>query len=311
LHFLAISRLALFLFMEGLTATVALGNGISPDCRWIGPSPEKLMAMHLSSGQISGALGSEVIPFLQRNGIPVSFVSGLGGDPKVTLEISASTMLREVLDEVVHQAPDYRYAVVESRLLVYPRSAVYDAPVDVTPLEGALRASAVYAVLRELRAKSTPFQKLEIPMLPGAGMGWGKNLYSDVLDVGGARSAVEHLASLLGKRPSLTFRVLAEKDGSLSFSFNRVPLVRKLAVHAPATVGVGSTFNVVVTGTLSDGTEVSLDGPGCLVNYGASGGGILEIDEEGRVVARKKGIGSIAVQYEDQSANAQVTVHEK
>jgi hypothetical protein len=119
---------------------------------------------------------------------------------------------------------------------------------------------------------------------------------------------VEHLVSLLEKRPALAFRILLVENGNLSFGLDRVLLLRKVEAHVPAAVVVGATFSITVTATLVDGTVVTLEGAECGVNYGASGGGVLEVDETGRAIARKKGIGSIEVQYENQSASARVSV---
>jgi hypothetical protein len=146
LNFYSFLRHTLFALAIGFYAVVAFGDEVSPDCRWGGPTPEKVMAMHLSPGEISGPLGVKIIPYLQRSGIPISFISEASGDSKIHLEISASTVLHQVLDEIVRQSPSYRYGIVDKKLVIYPRLAAYDDVVNLAPLRGEFRASALYSI---------------------------------------------------------------------------------------------------------------------------------------------------------------------
>jgi len=97
-------------------------------------------------------------------------------------------------------------------------------------------------------------------------------------------------------------------DGHLVLDLNSTHLVENLKVHLPSAVRVGDSFDALVTGTLGDGTVVSLVGPECYVSYDVDRAEVLEIDGLGRAVARKKGVGTIVVTYEHQFARAQVEV---
>lgn len=277
-------------------------------CQWTGPPSEWVLARHPPAGEIAGSLGLEIIPLLQHGGIPVSFVSSPDGNEHVRLDINPATTMKEVLEEILRQAPAYRYGSVNDRLVIYPRDAAYDAPVHLSPPQRMTRAAAYFFVLRGLRAKVKVLQNLD-PILRSGGAHWGKTSLEDEVETGGTQSVIETLVSLVQKRPSQAFRV-APHGGRLGFEFVQISLVTELHLHIPSTVKVGETFAAEVSATLSDGTLVSLVGPECEVSFAASNPEIVRIDDEGRATAVRKGTGAVVVAYELKSAKAEVHVVE-
>src|ERR1700676_536831 len=74
-------------------------------CRWTGPPVEWVLARHPAAGEISGGLHSDVVPYLQRSGIPLSFVTETTGDERVGLRVGPGTTVEDVLEEIVRQVP--------------------------------------------------------------------------------------------------------------------------------------------------------------------------------------------------------------
>lgn len=265
-------RILLITLAIQLSAVLGAGSAPSTGCRWNDSSVEWILARPLPEGNVAGSLGSVLVPFLHRQGVPISFVSRPLEDVDVRLDIDTVTTVQKVLDEVVRQQAGYRYGVIMGRVVIYPTGDEFDRAIEVNRLSGT-RAQAMYSLLRDLKKKHRDFKDLELPALRGGG---GKNLHGDRVEIGGARSVVEHLASLTGERPAVAFRVLAAREGRLSFMLDWVPVVKKVEVHVPTSVEVGSTFEAKVTGTLIDGTVVSLGGPECGVEYEVTSTEVLE-----------------------------------
>lgn len=310
--------LAMFLGLAMLLSVLDVaGAQPSPGCRWNGPPAEWVLARHPPTGAVSGTLAAQIVPFLQRNGIPVCFVSTSAGDERVQLEVGPATTLQDVLEEIVRQAPGYKHAAVNGRVVLYPKGEMYDAPVDLGQMRSMTRAAAYFFVLGELRSKTKALQNV-FPSLRsegarsepdrGEGAGGDKMPYGDTIEVGGSRSIVEHLVSLVQKRPQKAFRVDPAERGKVYFEFVAVDLIAALDLHLPRSVTVGESFEVGVSGTLQDGTAVSLVGPDCEVSYGTHDPQVVEIDNLGRAIARKKGVGTVIAKYESKSATAQVKV---
>jgi hypothetical protein len=276
-------------------------------CQWNGPSAEWVLARHLPAGEVTGPLGSEIVEFLHRYG-PVSFISTATGDQSIRLEIGKGATIREALNQVIRQAPEYRYSVFHGKVVIYPKEAIYDKPVDIGPIKTMKRASAIFFVTRGLRENVNSLQALEMPTLRGASLEGVKSPSDDLIEVGGERSAVGHLLSLIQKRPSQSFRVLAMGVNHLELGIYWTKLIVKLEVRLPPMVKVGEMVDAVVTGTLGDGSVVSLVGSECGVSYATVAPAVMEIDELGHAVAHKEGVGRVVVRYEDTSAQAQIRI---
>jgi hypothetical protein len=277
-------------------------------CSWTGPPVEWVLARHPDAGEISGGLHSDIVPYLRGSGIPLSFVTETIGDERVGLRVGPGTTVEDVIKEIVRQVPQYRYGAVDGRIVIYPQGEVYDRQIDLGEPQSLTRAAAYFFVLRALREKTSAFQRIS-PGLSGGGAGWGKRPLADIIEVGGSRSLIGHLVSLVHKRPTESFDMAATDDGRLYFNFVRVDFVSQLELHLPPSVKVGETFEAGLTAKLADGSLVSLTGPDCGVTYATNDPEALKIDDGGHGVARKKGVWRVAANYEalpDASAEVRV-----
>ena len=297
----AISSLALV-----LGALHAAQAAPSAGCAWNGPSIEWIMKREIPAVQVSGSLGAAIVPFLQRHNVPISFVSAAMEDPQIRLALSPSATVRDTVAEIIRQAPGFRYGVVDERLVIYPKGNEYDRVLNLGETKTVSRAKAYFTVLQALREKCQELRGLEIGF-SGEWLGSGKMPFADQIEVGGSRSVVEHLVSLLEKRPSATF-LLTPSRGKLVFTYHWVDLVETIELHVPSSAKVGETITAVVSGVLSDGRTVSLMGPDCEVGYGVSNPEVLEIAGIGQVVARRRGSAELSVEYEHRTATARVQV---
>jgi hypothetical protein len=279
-----------------LTAPIANHAQPSAGCPWSGPSERALLAQHPPTGQVTGTLAATIVPFLRRGGIPVCLVSVRGDDEQVRLALRPGATMQDVLSEIVRQAPRYQFRGMDGKLVIYPHGEIYDLPVDLGPRQSMTRAAAYFTVLGGLRNKIKDFEGLRAG-LRNEGTGWAKRSFADKIEVGGSRTVIEHLVSLVQKRPSKAFNVKVEALW-LSFEFVDLELLTRLDLHVPSTVRVGEPFQVEVTGKLVDGTVVSLAGPECWVSYATSDPEALEIDDSGRALARKKGVWTVYANYQ-------------
>ncbi len=272
-------------------------------CSWTGPDPDWIFDRTLPAVDLVGTLGSEVIGFLHDAGTPVSFISATAKPPEVRIQSSEPTTIRELLDEVTTQTPGYQLDVVDGKLVIYPLGEGYDALVDLGNPREIKRVSALFSVIRELRSKSLVLRGLRLPTLRPFG-----GLYGDLISVGGARTVVEHLASLVAGSPSATFLMLAGADGSMDFGLMWADVIEDLLLVVPEKVEVREEFQVIPRVIIAGGTPVTLIGLGCGVDYESTDESILKIDRSGRAVAITKGAGGVQAKYEAQVAYAKIEV---
>lgn len=277
------------------------------ECSWPGPSPEWVLAMNLTVEEMSGTLGKDIIALFHRQGIPVSFFSRPDGDPPISLVVIKGMTVQEALEEIVRQAPGYRYGVVDGKVVIFPVGDEYDVPISVTRTGTVTRAAAYIHLLRQLKTGSEALQDMAAPVLRGPNL-----LHRDLVEIGGAHSVVEHMTSLVRERGSAAFLVWCGEDrrlgGILHVALAWIPLVERIDVAVPAVVEPGAAFVVAVTATLVDGSVVRLAGPGCGVEYSPSKDGIVEIDEAGQGVARAEGTVNITIRYEDKIESRDIRV---
>lgn len=282
---------------------IAAAGAQPSGCSWDGPSVESLLAKRPPSGDRGGVLGTAIAAW-QRAGFPVSFVPDRG-DEQVGLGPGAT--LETMLKEIERQAPGYQFRTVDGKLVIYPRRKAFDTSVDLGPRQRMTRAAAYMTVLHQLALRVKDLAALRSG-ISNEGAGWGKLSYADSIEVGGSRTVIGHLMSLVQKRPALAFD-MTMAGMRLRYEFVDTPLVAKLELHLPSTVKVGETFNVEVAADLAEGTAATLSGPDCWVGYATSDPAGLEIDDAGRVTAHRKGIFKVYANYQHvPTASADITV---
>ena len=160
-------------------------------CSWNEPVPSWALDRTLSEIDLAGPVGAEVIPFLHEAGVPISFISMADDEPEVRIRHTGTISIRELLEDVLAQAPDYRLEIVSGKLVIYPFEG-FDALVDLGNLHETTRADAWITVFRGLRSKTRELREIRT-VLRGPFYG----LWDDLISVGGVRSAIEHLVSPL------------------------------------------------------------------------------------------------------------------
>ncbi len=274
-------------------------------CAWTEPPSESLLTRHPPAGTIKGSLTTAVVPLLRRSGVPLCLVA-TAGDAQVRL-VTAPATLAGVFQELVRQAPRYQFRGIDGKLVLYPRESVWDLPIDLGPRQSLTRAAGYFFVLRGLRAKVKELSKVSTGLHDG-GAGWGKRSLSDMIEVGGSRTVVEHLVSLAANRPGTVFDLSAQ-ESRLYFQLIDLPLIQSIEIHLPPKVNVGQAFQIEVSGKLADGTAISLTGPECWVAYASSDPAVLEIDDSGRGVAHQKGHFTVYANYQGvPDARAEINV---
>lgn len=273
-------------------------------CSWAGPKPEWTLDLTLPEVNLAGALGSrEVIGRLHAAGVSVSFISAAGAGPEVDFKRFEPISVRELLDELMAQAPDYRLSVVGGKLVIYPLDSGYDELVEVGDSREEKRIAAFDKVIKELRSKSPVLDGLRLPTLRPFG-----GLYGNLISVGGVRTVVEHLVSLVTGSPSANFVIRPRKDGAMQYGLMWADVVEALRLEMPRRVEVGEEFQVVPRVFLVDGTPVTLIGSGCGVRLESNDESLLEIYLDGRGVAIAEGTAWIQAKYEGITVNVKVEV---
>ncbi len=296
------TALVLGVLLGGIGATSLLHAETVGDCSWPGPDPDWILDRPLPRVDVVGPLGSrEVLDLLLDSGASISLISGAGKDPDVRFQRLESTTVRELLDEMIAQTPGYRLDVVGGKLVIYPYDSGYDAFVEIGDYRKVKRVAALGEVLRELRSKSPVLSGLQLPTLRPFGG------YGDLISVGGVRTVVEHLVSLVAGSPSASCVILPRADGSMQFSLVLAKVIDDFLLEAPKKVKVGAEFQVVPRVFLVDGTPVTLIGSGCGVRL-KSDESLLKIDQGGRAVAIANGTGWIQATYAKKTRHVKIEV---
>ncbi len=272
------------------------------DCSWTGPEPEWILDRPLPAVDLTGSLVPEVIKYLHAAGAPISAISRAEEDSEIRIQRPPGMTIRELLDEVMRQAPGYRLETVSGRLVIYPSGGAYDAVIELGEVREVKRAGAQISVVRELRSRSSPLPGLGT-VLRGPFFGTG-----DLIPFGGTRSVVEHLVSVTAGSPSIAFAVAPSRDGKMYFSLLRADVIEDFLLEVPEKVEVGEEFQAVPRVILTSGETVTLLGPECGVEYHSTDEAILKVDRRGHAVAVGAGRDGIYAIYEAIRIYAKVEV---
>jgi hypothetical protein len=271
-------------------------------CSWTGPDLDWVLERTLPALDVEGSLSSDVVEFLHRAGVPISFISRSAEDPEVRFQHPEGATVRDLLEDVLVQAPGYRLDVVNGKPVIYPISEGYDALIDLGDPYQAKRASALLSVLPELRSKSPALSSLRLPTFK-----WLTG-YGDLIVVGGVRTVVEHLVSLVAGRPSFALLILRRADGLMDSGLSKVDIIRDFFLEAPKKVKIGAKFQAVPRVVLADGSLVTLIGSGCGVEYESPAESILKVNRGGLAVATAKGTSLVQAKYEGIAVYAEIEV---
>jgi hypothetical protein len=297
--------MSLLLFMAAWTLQAeTLRPEAFEGCSWTGPEPDWTLDRTIQGLDSAGSLNhTEIIRLFHDSGVSISLISEADASTDVGFQSSEPVTARELIDEILTQNPDYRLGLVSGRLLIYPSKPDYDALIEIGDTREVKRVVGLSEVLRELRAKSPVLSRLRLPTLRPFG-----TFYRDLISVGGARTVVEHLVSLVAGGPSANFVILPGADGSMQFSLLKAHIVEEFFLEMPEKVKIGAEFRVVPRVNLVDGMSVTLIGSGCGVYFESNDDSILTIDQGGRATAVGQGTVWLQAKYEGSTRNVEIQV---
>ena len=123
-------------------------------CSWNEPAPNWVLDRTLSEIDLAGSVGAEVIPFLHEAGVPISFISMADDEPEVRIRHAGIISIRELLENVLAQTPDYRLEIVSGKLVIYPFEGDFDMLVDLGEQREVYRAGGWLSTIRTFSSTS-------------------------------------------------------------------------------------------------------------------------------------------------------------
>ncbi len=283
-------------------ATLPLG------CSWSAISGDALLARRLGAVDVTAkSLATEVLAVLRHRSIPISFLEG-DKDSLVTLHFVSPT-LRDVLEAIIVQAPEYKYSFVRGHLMLYPRKSAYELPLQGVALAAMPRIQATVALVEELRGRYPVFAKLESPVMSGTTD--RHFLYDDLVTVKGADAVLDGLAQILGDRPGAALSIeltrwegRAPLPGELFLNLQAVEVLTSIEVRPVlASLRVGEQVQLKVMAALVGGARQDVTASACGTSYQVSDKGLVSVDSNGLLRALSAGNEQILIQSEMQMAS--------
>jgi len=282
-------------------------EGKAGDCVWKALAGDSVLNRKIGRMNLSNVwLIKDLVPALHERGVPLSFIEA-DSDSRVTL-VMADPTLREVLEDVVSQAPEYRFLFVNGHLVLCPRMSPYDLPLTGFSLPRSSRLDAAYLLVSELSRRNSALAKLQPPLIAGE---VHQLLFNDQVTVSGATNALEGLVMLLGERQSAVFEVRRTRwhgrdpePGVSYLDLNFVEIVRSIEIKPPlASLGVGETVQLKVTAALAGGGGQDVTSAACGTTYEVTSPRVATVGEDGLVRALAPGEEQIVVQNEMQQSS--------
>jgi hypothetical protein len=286
----------LFVLMAALPSAMSASA-----CPWPEVSGERLLGRGVDTLSVTSVdVEVAVAEISKQSELPLSFIHS-DSLAKISLDLRPGTV-RQALDAIVEQAPEYRYAVVGERLVMYPRDPIWETRLDDVKLGPGPRVVVTGEMAKELARRLPAFADLGGPWILGDSRGY---TYRDVVSVRGPGSILELLLQLPGSRPS-TFVIVDKNEKVIgrSLSVSSRDQLWDLKVTAPATTlqRRGETVQLKVIGALKLGGEKDLSAGACGTAYSVSDERVLGVSPDGAVSARASGDAEVKVTNEHSSA---------
>jgi len=181
---------------------------------------EALLKRRLSV-ELNKATIYDVVKALRtQHAIPLSFIQStrsFNAKEEIDIKVSNGTV-REVLEKIKLDAPDYRYGSVEGRLVLYPNEPKYQRVVGAVSIREMGRLKATYSYLDALRARWPEFKELMAPAMKGNPKA---ALYAEPVSINPKGTVLKGFAQLLGKNQSVVFTIIYwAKAGQPAFFFD-------------------------------------------------------------------------------------------
>jgi hypothetical protein len=286
----------LFVLMAALPSAMSASA-----CPWPEVSGERLLGRGVGTLSVTMVdVEKAVAELCDMSDLPLSFIHS-DSLAKISLDLRPGTV-RQALEAIVKEAPEYRYAVVGERLVMYPRDPIWETRLDDVKLGPGPRVVVTREMAKELARRLPAFADLGGPWILGDSRGY---TYRDIVSVRGPGSILELLLQLPGSRPS-TF-VIVDKNAKVpgrSLSVSSSDQLSRLKVTVPATTlqRRGETVQLKVIGALKVGGEKDLSAGACGTVYSVSDERVLGVSPDGAVSARASGDAEVKVTNEHSSA---------
>ena len=142
-----------------------------------------------------------------QHAIPLSFIQSTRSfhmKEEVNIKVSNGTV-RDVLEKIKSDAPDYRYGDVEGHLVLYPNEPKYQRAIGSVSVREMERLKATYSYLDALRARWPEFKDLMAPAMKGNPKAV---LYTELVSIRPRVTVLKGFAQLLGKNQSVVFTII-------------------------------------------------------------------------------------------------------
>src|ERR1700688_4126361 len=294
------------------TAALGLGLllGVSPAlaaaCPWPEAMGQRLLDRRVGTLSLSLVeVEKAAAEICDRSDLPLSFVQA-PSHRKISLELHDASV-RQALDAVLAQAPEYRYGFVAERLILYPQEPVWQTRLEDISMGPGPRLQVTRALAAELVRRLPFFAHLSGPWVLGSGRSYN---YRDVVTVRGPGSLLELFVQLLGTRPGTFFIYDAPTATRASLSVSSQDQLRSLKLLAPATTlrDRGEAVQLRVIGTLRSGGDKDVSAGACGTVYTVSDERVLSVGPDGLVNARASGQAEVMANNENQVDRVTFTV---
>jgi len=261
-------------------------DGQAAPCAWTDDGAQRALARGLAELSVHDETILSVAERLYNDhGVPLSFIES-DDDPKISFAMSRPTV-QGVLEKLVELAPVYRYATIAGHLVLYPRSAKWDARLEGLRIGPGPRDRVASKLTNEIERRLPAFGRL------GTWFEGNHNSYVflDQVSVVGSGSVVELLVQLLGARPSAIFSIQKPPQfTSPMLSLGGVPYWQALKLTSAAQVlHPGEKVQLKVMGILLDGRHRDVTAGACGTVYLVSLEHVVTVSADGLVTASGTG----------------------
>jgi hypothetical protein len=275
-------------------------------CPWPEAMGQRLLDRRVGTLSLSLVeVEKAVAEICDRSDLPLSFIQA-STHPKISLELHDASV-RQALDAVLAQAPEYRYGFVAERLILYPQEPVWQTRLEDISLGPGPRLQVARALAAELARRLPFFAHLSGAFVLGNGKSY---TYRDIVTVRGPGSLLDLFVQLLGSRPGTFFIFDKPTEARANLSVSSQDQLRSLNLVAPATTlrDRGETVQLRVIGTLRTGGDKDVSAGACGTVYTVSDERVLSVGPDGLVSARAGGKAEVTAANEHQENRVTFTV---
>jgi hypothetical protein len=176
---------------------------------------------------------SETVRKMREYRIPISFIQAEESteDPSKRLNVKVKDRtLREFLLDIVSQAKEYKFGIIENHLILYPAEKKYERVVDVASIGTRTRINALSEFVFALKAQIQDFENLVRPALYRPE--YFRTVWSEPILMPPRTTVLEGFMWILGKDPRAVLSINPERweDGTHHMHI-RLDLIKPLKEH--------------------------------------------------------------------------------